>query len=182
MPTPSKPVNVIRLEGKSHRTKRELAERERAEEQLLTGKILKESKETRENEKAHKEFLRIQKLLKSIEKDDDLYGATINRYCQLLAECSDFQEKREQMYEQMKKLEDSYDNFVDGDDLKSYFQLQSSMQKNLISLDKQVQAKRKMLLDIEKENIMTIASSLRSVPKKTEKKKNPLLEALAGGD
>ena len=55
------------------------------------------------------------------------------------------------------------------------------MQKNMIALDKQVQTKRKMLLDIEKENIMTIASSLRSVPKKTDKKKNPLMEALAGG-
>ena len=57
-----------------------------------------------------------------------------------------------------------------------------SMQKNILALDKQVQAKRKMLLDIEKENIMTIASSLRSVPKKTEKKRNPIMEALAGGD
>ena len=55
------------------------------------------------------------------------------------------------------------------------------MQKNLISLDKQVQTKRKMLLDIEKENIMTIASALRSVPKKTEKKENPLLAALNNG-
>jgi len=52
------------------------------------------------------------------------------------------------------------------------------MQKNLISLDRQVQAKRKMLLDMEKENIMTIASSLRSIPKKQENKKNAMLEAL----
>lgn len=68
MPTPSKPVNVIRLEGKSHRTKREMAERAKAEEQLLTGKMLKERKEVKENEFAHKEFVRLQKLLKSIEK------------------------------------------------------------------------------------------------------------------
>lgn len=181
-PTPSKPANVIRLEGKSHRTKRELAERERAEEQLLTGKVLKEAKEVKENELAHKEFQRIKKLLKSIGKDDDLYGATINRYCLLQAECLDFQTKREQMYEQAKKLEESYDDFAKADDLKSYFQLQVTIQRNLLALDKQVQTKRKMLLDIEKENIMTIASSLRSVPKKTEKKKNPLLEALADGN
>ena len=54
MPTPSKPVNVIRLEGKSHRTKRELAEREKAEEQLLTGKILKERKEVKDSEALEK--------------------------------------------------------------------------------------------------------------------------------
>ena len=64
--------------------------------------------------------------------------------------------------------------------MKEYYKLELGMQKNLVSLDKQVQAKRKMLLDIEKENIMTIASALRSVPKKTEKKDNPLLAALNG--
>lgn len=181
MPTPPKPTNVILLEGKSHRTKKELAERKRAEAQLLTGKVLKEAAEVKENEKAHKEFQRIRKLLKSIEKDDDLYGATINRYCLLMAECSDFQDKREMMYRQMQDLQESKEKFERNEDLKTYYMLQSTMQKNMIALDRQVQTKRKMLLDIEKENIMTIASSLRSVPKKTDKKKNPLMEALAGG-
>lgn len=180
MPTPSKPVNVIRLEGKSHRTKRELAEREKAEEQLLTGKILKERKEVKENEIAHKEFVRIQKLLKNIEKNDDLYSATINRYCLMQAECLEFIEKREMMYQQMIDLEEDKEGFRDRDDLTTYYKLQAQMQKSLLALDRQVQAKRKMLLDIEKENIMTIASSLRSVPKKAEKKMNPLLEALNG--
>ena len=64
--------------------------------------------------------------------------------------------------------------------MKEYYNLELGMQKNLVSLDKQVRAKRKMLIDIEKENIMTIASALRSVPKKTEKKANPLLAALNG--
>nr|DAJ90889.1 MAG TPA: control of competence regulator [Caudoviricetes sp.] len=182
MPTPPKPTNVILLEGKSHRTKKELAERKRAEAQLLTGKILKEAAEVKENEKAHKEFQRIRKLLKSIEKDDDLYGATINRYCLLMAECSDFQDKRETMYRQMQDLQESKEEFERNEDLKTYYMLQSTMQKNMIALDRQVQTKRKMLLDIEKENIMTIASSLRSVPKKTDKKKNPLMEALTGGN
>lgn len=182
MPTPSKPVNVIRMEGKSHRTKRELKERERAEEQLLTGKILKETEEVKTNPIAHKEFQRLKKLLKSIGKDDDLYGAVINRYCILQAECIDFEKKRELMQSYMEKLEEQYDSYVANDNVTEYFRTITQMQKNLISLDKQVQTKRKMLMDIEKENIMTIASSLRSVPKKAEKKTNPLLEALAGGD
>lgn len=182
MPTPSKPVNVIRMEGKSHRTKRELKERERAETQLLTGKVLKETDEVKENPIAHKEFQRLKKLLKSIEKDDDLYGAVINRYCILQAECLDFEQKRELMHSNMEKLEEQYDHYVANDTVMEYFRIITQMQKNLIALDKQVQAKRKMLMDIEKENIMTIASSLRSVPKKAEKKSNPLLEALAGGD
>lgn len=180
MPTPPKPANVIKLEGKSHRTKAELNQRKQAEESLLTGKVLKESKEVKQNELAHKEFLRLQKLLKTIEKDDDLYGSTINRYCLMLAECTEFQEKREKMYEQMCKLEESRDSFAKAEDLATYYKLQNNMQKNLIALDRQVQAKRKMLLDIEKENVMTIASSLRSIPKKKEKKTNALLEALGG--
>lgn len=61
-----------------------------------------------------------------------------------------------------------------------YYKTETSMQKNLIALDRQVQAKRRMLSDIEKENIMTIASSLRSVPKTEAKKSNPLKEALGG--
>lgn len=182
MPTPSKPVNVIRMEGKSHRTKRELIERERAENQLLTGKIIREQNEVKVNELAHKEFQRLRKLLKSVGKDDDLYGATINRYCLLQAECIEFQEKREQFYKQIEELEKDRCTFEESDDIGTYYKIQMNMQKNLLALDKQVQAKRKMLLDIEKENIMTIASSLRSIPKKAENKKNPLREALAGGD
>lgn len=181
MPTPPKPVKILKIEKKSHRTKKELIERERAESSLLTGSPLKETREVRSNELAHKEFIRIRKLLKTIEKDDDLYGAIINRYCLLHAECIEFQEKREAVYAQMQDLEQSRDIFAQEEDLKSYYSMLTTMQKNLLALDNQVQLKRKMLLDIEKENIMTIAASLRSIPKKSDKKKNPLLEALSDG-
>lgn len=180
MPTPTKPVNVIKMERKSHRTKSELRTREEAESKLLTGKVIKETQEVKLNESAHKEFLRIRKLLQSIDKDDDLYGNTINRYCIMSAECQEFQTKREQFYKQIKELEDDKETFKDNDDMVVYYRLQNEMQKNIITLDRQVQAKRKMLLDMEKENVMTIASSLRSIPKKTEKKSNPLKEALNG--
>ena len=60
------------------------------------------------------------------------------------------------------------------------YNIELSMQKNIVALDRQVQAKRKMLADIEKENIMTIASALRTIPKKQEKKTNALMEALSG--
>ena len=63
---------------------------------------------------------------------------------------------------------------------KEAFTIEANMQRNLMSMDKQIQTKRKMLLDMEKENVMTIASSLRSIPKKVEKKKNALMEALGG--
>lgn len=173
---PSKPANVIRLEGKSHRTKSELRTREKAEKSLLSGSALKETKDVKRNPKAHVQFLRIKKLLNGIEKADDLYGSMINRYCLILAECSDFEEKREKVYSLMQGLEDRSGEM----EFDEYIRLQRDLSKELISYDKQIQAKRKMLFDIEKENVMTISSALRSIPKAPEKKGNPLKEILSG--
>lgn len=173
---PSKPAEIIKMEGKSHRTKKELRQREQAEESLLTGETIKESPEVRVNEKAHKEYLRIRKLLKSIGKADDLYGNEINRYCLLVAECADFEEKREQMQEMINDLEEHAHEMEYADLVK----MRLALSKQLIAYDRQIQTKRKMIFDLEKENVMTIASSLRSIPKKPEKKSNPLKEALNG--
>lgn len=73
MPTASKSADIIRMEGKSHRTKKELRQREQAEKALLTGIPLKERQEVKDNEIAHKEFLRLKKLLEKINKFDDMY-------------------------------------------------------------------------------------------------------------
>ena len=181
-PTPAKPTSIIRLEGRSHRTKAELRAREKSEKSLLTGVTLKETKEVKENEVAHKEFQRIIKLLKKIEKNDDLYGAVINRYCILYAETKGFEEKRERMYSQLCEFQEKMQGMIDRGEMaaREAYNIELSMQKNIVALDRQVQAKRKMLADIEKENIMTIASALRTIPKKQEKKTNALMEALSG--
>ena len=176
MARPSKPADVIKLEGKSHRTKAELRQRKNAEAELLTGKIIVESREVKENTFAHKEFLRIRKLLQSIEKDDDLYSGVINRYCILSAECKEFEEKRERVYQKQIELEEHSRDM----EFSYYLELQNDLSKTLLAYDRQVQAKRKMMFDIEKENVMTIASALRSIPKKPENKKNALREALSG--
>lgn len=101
MPTTPKSADIIRMEGKSHRTKKELRQREQAEKALLTGIPLKERQEVKDNEIAHKEFLRLKKLLEKINKFDDMYGAVINRYCILYAETKEFEEKRDQFYKQL---------------------------------------------------------------------------------
>lgn len=178
MPTPPKPHIVLINEGKSHRTKAELKQREEAEKALVTGEKLKERKEVKENPVAHKEFRRISKLLKNIEKNDALYEPIINRYCQLQAECKDFEEKREQVFKSMLDLESSKEDFEKNDDIKSYYKMILDMQKNMVNIDKQVQSKRIMLLNIEKENIMTIASALRSIPKKVDEETTDPLKGL----
>ena len=59
--------------------------------------------------------------------------------------------------------------------------MENEFARRLVDLDRQVQGKRKMLLEIEKENIMTIASALRNIPKKAEEEEDPLLRVLKGG-
>ena len=189
MPTPPKPFKVLTTEKKSHRTKAELKIREEGEKSLSTEMELKERKEVKQNKIAHKEFKRIQKLLKKIEKNDAIYEAVINRYCLLQAECSDLEERREEFYnlvfelkEEMKKVtDDREDDTEKATTILEYSKTIAKIMNSMNAIDKQIQSKRKMLLDIEKENIMTIASALRCIPKKEENEAdNPLLKVLRG--
>ena len=189
MPTPPKPFKVLTTEKKSHRTKAELKIREEGEKSLSTEIELKERKEVKQNKVAHKEFKRIQKLLKKIEKNDAIYEAVINRYCLLQAECTDLEERREEFYnlvfelkEEMKKVtDDMEDDTEKATTILEYSKTIAKIMNSMNAIDKQIQSKRKMLLDIEKENIMTIASALRCIPKKEENEvDNPLLKVLRG--
>jgi predicted nuclease with TOPRIM domain len=183
MSRPPKPYLVLQNEKKSNRTKAELKQRKEAEEALLTGVALKERQEVKDNPVAHKEFLRINNLLKKIKKNDDIYGPIINRYCILLAECVDFEEKREKTYSQILKLEEKFEKIEDNleyQEIKDFTKTISDLYKTLMSFDKQIQTKRRMLFDIEKENIMTISAALRSIPKEVKKEDNPLLKVLNG--
>ena len=183
MPTPPKSYAVIKTEGKSHRTKAELKARESAEKALITGTKLKERPEVSANKVAHKEFLRVSKLLEKIEKNDAIYEAVINRYCMLQAECKEFESKRESFQVDIDELTRDKEQLLEnGMALSTYFKLKKDMQASIIALDKQIETKRKMILAIEKENLMTIAAALKSIPKKTEEPHNQILEVLQGGN
>ena len=181
MPTPAKPVSVLEAEGKSHRTKAELEKRKEGEKALATGTQLKERPEVKNNEVAHKEFLRLNKLLKTIEKNDAIYEAVINRYCILHAECHEFEQRRSNFLHSIDELEADKDELIESGQmtLSAYYKMKNNLQSSVISLDKQIQAKRKMLFDIERENIMTISAALRSIPKKADVNENPLAKVLS---
>jgi len=83
---PSKPVQLLKIEGKSHRTKKELEHREKMEKALYTGTTFKESPAVKADPVAHKEFLRLKKLYKNIEFVDGLDEQMINRYCLLISQ------------------------------------------------------------------------------------------------
>ena len=168
MSRPSKPFEVLVSENKSHRTKAELEQRKQGEESLASGSALKERSEVRCNKYAHDEFTRINKLLKKIKKNDALYEAIINRYCLIQGECFDL----EDMILKLKNdIDDLAERLVEKDiEYLAYLEYKDKIQNKILACDKQIQTKRKMLLDIEKENILTIASALRSIPKKAEEK------------
>lgn len=187
MPTPPKPYIVLASEKKSHRTKKELRQREQGEKQLTTGTTLQERPEVKDNPISHKEFLRVTKLLDGIDKNDSLYEPIINRYCEIQAECVDLKEQREDYKSMLAEIRNTFDGLtcdMDAEERASLLiDLTNSLVKITNSIDKidgKIQTKRKMLFDIEKENIFTIASALRSIPKKAENKTNALLEALGG--
>lgn len=185
MPTPPKPYLVLTKEKNSHRTKAELRQRELGEAALVTGTALKERPEVKANPLAHKEFRRLNKLLKSIDKNDAIYEGIINRYCIIHAECHEMAERREEFYNTLKTLREKAKELTADINVDERTMIMIEMARELgkisnaiNNIDKLLLTKRKMLLDIEKENIMTIASALRSIPKKPDTKKNALLEAL----
>lgn len=188
MPTPPKPAKVIQMEKKSHRTKKEIKIREKGEKALTSGTALKERSEVKNNIIAHQEFERINELLTNIEKNDAIYEVIINRYCLMIAECVDMENKRERCYQIIENLDEVFDEEIENapeDErakiIRAYSKSYNESMKSLIAYDSQIQSKRKMLLDIEKENIMTIAAALRSIPKKDDGKNNELANILKNG-
>lgn len=184
MPRPAKTANAL----KGHRTKAEIELRKTAEKQLLTGSAIEERKEIKKNKSAHKEFGRVLELFKIIDKNDGLYSAIINRYALLYAECIEFEKLKEEYDKAIIELSQDKERIVDDfvcDDKKDtislaqYYRLKANFSKTIISLDAAIMSKRKMMFDIEKENLMTVASALRSIPKTpAPTEENPLLKAL----
>ena len=173
MGRPSKTTAVLGEEKKSHRTKAELRQRAEAENALITGRKMRERPEVRANETAHKEWKRVKALLEAAGKNEALYEATINRYCLLHAECLEFERHRQD-------FADRLDELVQDTELEAAerYRLQVQMQKSILDTDKQLQTKRKMMFDIEKECAMTISAAMRSIPKTAAEPKNPLLGIL----
>ena len=170
---------------KGHRTKAEKQARELGEKSILTGATIRENPEVRRNPIAHKEFTRIKKLLRAISKDDDLSGNIINLHCLLVAECEQIEKTKQMFIDNLEKFEDKVtdEEITFSDEMK----IRMGMQKQILDCDKALMIKRKMILDISKENIMTIQSAMRSIPKKElPKQESPMAEFLkrkqAGGN
>lgn len=186
MPKQPKPYSVLTTEKKSHMTKKQLENRKTEEDKLSSKKSMKIWPTTKKNITAAKEFKRVKELLKGIEKDDALYEAVINRYCIIKAEVESLESRSEELYSLVEKLEKRFDEASGEVSASECMEMTMDFSKEITrllsciaNLDKDIQTKRKMLLDIEKENVMTVAAALRTIPKK-EEKADPLLQILKG--
>jgi phage terminase small subunit len=157
---PSKPTQLIKLEGnKDRRTKKELEHREKAEQSLYTGIKFKESPAVKSDPVAHKEFLRLKKLYKHIEYVDGLDQQAINRYCSLISQ--------EQNIQEMINVEKI-------DSIK-------------LELFKQINKTRDAILKLEDRLFLNPTARVKAIPKKPpeENNKSPMADFLkkkAGGN
>lgn len=174
---PAKTAAILSLTNDvSHRTKREIALRAAAEKGTLTGEGMKERGDVKNNMDAHKEFMRLRRLFRKIEKDDAIYAQPINDYCLLHAECLAIAGKIERIEKDLDYLEDRACEMDPVD----YLQLRSALYDKELKLSAELDKKRDKKRAIEDKNLMNIQSALRSIPKKPDERKNPLKEALSG--
>lgn len=165
---PSKPVQLIKLEGnKDRRTKAELEYRENFEKSLYTGTNFKESPEVKADPIAHKEFLRLKKLYKHIQYVDGLDEQIINRYCTMISQERSLQDT-------IKKLNEDIENADD-------FKTRSELYKLLSSLTTKLNQTRDMILKLEDRLFLNPTARVKAIPKKPpedDAKKSPMSEFL----
>lgn len=184
MARPKKAISTID-NNVSRKTKAEIEIRKTAEESLLSKEKIFERDTVKKNPPAHKEFLRLKKLLEKINKADALYGAVLNRYCEIYGEIIAYEERRAELNLAVDKLKKEFDKLenVDYEKVYSFGKMLTQLISQVNKVDALVMQKRKMMFDIEKENCMTVSSALRTIPREpTKAVENPLLALLSGDD
>lgn len=178
MGRPAKTTDVILNEKKAHRTKKELETRKNGEKSVLTGEKMRESKAVKANEKAHAHFGRVRKLMGAIGRDDAIHENVINRYCLLLAEADDLEIERAGL---MEKQADARARYEDREmPFEEWIDLDKMCFDQIMKTDAALDKKRQMLFNIERENLMTVSSGMRAVPKKPqEEEADPMEEMLS---
>ena len=159
MPQNRKPVQLLQ----GHITVSERKARGDYEKSMATGEPWKEYPEVKQDTTAHRFFRRLTDLYRRIDRNDALTENLINRYCLLQAECADFEQKRQLFSQNLAELMD--DETIEPQEK---YKLESAMQRSIMDVDRQIMSKRRMLLDIEKESLMTLRGQLAAIPPKSK--------------
>lgn len=170
MARPSKPVIVLEMEGRSHRTKEELKTRQAGEAQTLSGLRLSERPEVKTDAAAHREFLRLKSCWARWKRTTRHTPESSTDTVRFTRNVFSLSERRERFELGIEELREGYGR---GEiEAGQYYKLLRDMQKNINAVDKIADSKRQMLLAIEKECCLTVAAALRAVPKKPSEKEN----------
>jgi len=165
---PSKPVQLIKLEGnKDRRTKAELEYREKFEKSLYTGMTFKESPAVKEDPVAHKEFLRLKRLYKNIQYVDGLDEQIINRYCLMVSQESALTDAIADLKDSLKDCESVEERMLVYD--------------NMAKLSTKLEKVRDMLLKLEDRLFLNPTARIKAIPKKPpeDKKESPMEKFLS---
>ena len=155
MARPSKPVQLLLNEARGHRTKAELIHRAEAEQALYTGVVFREHKQVRENEIAHKEFLRLRKLYKHITYVDGLDEQIINRYCLEVAAAHQLQENLARLHGDIDAAED----------IEQRLTLYDAVNKTIAAMNKS----KELLLKYEDRLFLNPTARIKAIPKQPPK-------------
>lgn len=152
---PSKPTELIVIEGKTHLTKSEIEYRKQNEKALYTGENFNEIDIVKSNKIAHKEFLRLKRLYGKISFVDGLDEQIINRYCIEIAT----------LQQAEKTLNELYELQEDTEELEKKIEIINLINKTITSINKS----KELLLKYEDRLFLNPATRIKSVPKKPEK-------------
>ncbi|WP_163526624.1 P27 family phage terminase small subunit [Halobacillus ihumii] len=161
----SKPVQLVKMEGKSHRTKKELDHREKVEQSLYTGIKFKESPVVKSDPVAHKEFLRLKKLYKHIEYIDGLDERIINRYCNMVSQELSYSKQIDSLTEKLEDVESIEEEI--------------GIYKTIHNSTTKLNQIRDMLLKIEDRLFLNPTARVKAIPKsppEDDSKKSPMAQ------
>jgi phage terminase small subunit len=151
---PSKPVELIVLEGRTHLTKKQIEDRRKKEESLKSDSPYQPNKKVKSNPVALEMFYKLQKLYKKIDYVDGLDENIINRYCLLTAEVDG-------MEMLLQRMESDIDKCKTSGEMVTMYKSISGMEGNL-------NRSRDMLLKMEDRMFLNPTARVKNVPKKQE--------------
>lgn len=159
-----KPIGMIKAEGRSHMTKAQIAQREKAEQAWRTGWPVECTEEIKRDPVALAQFNRIMPYLTAMGVNDELFGNQIRRYCTTTSELKELWAFEDKCRKGAREHA--------GDKLGAMLDRQA---------DKSGRLALKLcdeLLAFEKEYGMTVMSSLKMRPLAPEKESNPIKDIL----
>lgn len=142
-----------------HRTKAEKAMRKEAEQALYTGENFTESRQVKENDTAHKEFIRLKRLYSKIAFVDALDQQVINRYCLEVSNIDTLNNMLIQMESMLGETDDT------DKKLEIYNQINRTMAA--------MQKSKELLLKYEDRLFLNPATRVKSIPKTPAKQVEP---------